>query len=116
MSIKYYIEDLYQDEEKKEFKNKIVLKSKPPKLIVSNEKGEYVIFELNKEQTEDLIKKLKLVNRAHHGLSPKETAPIKSFADLIERYFNLMSENPIKGILVSGFIFLVIFSIVKSVF
>lgn len=115
MKIKYTIEGLYKEDKPNEFRDHISLKKDPPELLVFNEDGEYVIFELNKEQTSDLLNKLEMVNRAHYGLSPKKTDPIKSPKDLSERFMKTFNENPFKGIVVGATVLMLLYTILVNI-
>jgi len=83
----YEIENIYKDNKKKEYKNKLKLKKDPPVLTIKDNHDNEVFFLLTEKMTDELIDSLKEVKKAYLGFSgPSDIYKPKELKEKIEYY------------------------------
>lgn len=93
----YEVENIYSNEEKKKYRNKMQLKKDPPILIVKDDFGNEAIFYLTENLTDELIHTLKEVKRAYYGFDgPLDMNAPDKFIDKMVYY---AKNKPLKLIL-----------------
>lgn len=90
----YEIKNIYKDEKNKDYKNKYSMKKSPPILVIKNNLGDEVEFELTKNLTSELISGLKEVDRAHLGFSGP--ADLNAPKNPIDKIIYYAKKNPLK--------------------
>lgn len=104
--VHYRIENIYSDEERKNYKNRMKIKRDPPTLIIRDDKDNESIFYLTENLTDELSETLNEVKRAYLGFSgPKDIETPNKVRDKIAYY---LRNNYIKigvGILLIIFMF-----------
>lgn len=101
----YEVENIYKDEKKRLYKNKLNLKKDPPVLIVRDENENEVRFYLTENLTDELSETLRQVKRAYYGFSgPSDINMPKGFFNKVKYY---IKNNPLKiisGVVIVGFL------------
>ena len=93
----YEVENIYSNEEKKKYRNKMQLKKDPPILIVKDDFGNEAIFYLTENLTDELVHTLKEVKRAYYGFDgPLDMNTPDKFIDKMVYY---AKNKPLKLIL-----------------
>lgn len=103
--IYYEVENIYKDEKKRLYRNKLNLKKDPPVLIIRDEEENEVKFYLTENLTDELHETLRQVKRAYYGFSgPSDINMPKGFLNKVKYY---IKNNPLKivgGVIIVGFL------------
>lgn len=90
----YHVENIYKDEKRRLYKNKLNLRKDPPVLVVRDDEENEVRFYLTENLTDELSETLKQVKRAYYGFSgPSDINMPKGFFNKVKYY---IKNNPLK--------------------